>query len=260
MPNFVKNKIIVNKNELKNIVEKYTEYNKDSKKLEFDFNKVIEMPEDLKVECSTRSENAIRVYMTFVNPFIKYIGDEAEKLERLEYLKLCDRIYEQFVFMDPLVLSMGEILKLKEDDSKNGFNELFKLGKKLVNNIKTYGHTTWYTWARENWGSKWNASETEINTNESYITYETPWSPATNIIIELSKQNPKVKFAFLFADEVVGSNTGYMLLKNGKIDFKGEFEYGSIDAYKLAFDLWKCEKDFVFDEKENKYVLKEDYN
>ena len=75
--------------------------------------------------------------------------------------------------------------------------------------------------------------------------------------LNVYKQNPDIKFGFLYSDEAIGSHVGYLLLKAGHIDFEGTFEDYTVDAYKLAFDLWGCEEDYEYSEKLETYVYKE---
>lgn len=63
--------------------------------------------------------------------------------------------------------------------------------------------------------------------------------------------------AFLYSDEEIGSRVGYALLTNGHVDFEGNFPDQSKDAYKLAFDLWGCADEYLWDEKKGKYVYKD---
>ena len=44
---------------------------------------------------------------------------------------------------------------------------------------------------------------------------------------------------------------------NGHIAFEGNFPDQSKDAYKLAFDLWGCADEYLWDEKKGKYVYKD---
>ena len=69
-----------------------------------------------------------------------------------------------------------------------------------------YGFPSWFGWRTENWGTKWNASETE--TDENYIYFATAWSTPFKIFIEMSKKNPKTYFQVKYYDEAIGRNCG----------------------------------------------------
>lgn len=246
MPNFVKNKIIVTKENLKIIKNKYIRLNEETLKYEFDFNLVIKRPSSLDIEYSSKSIKALQIYLTYINPNILYYGSEEVKYSLNEFNMLLNRIKEKGYINKEYIISEEEINKVK--DIKN----LLELGKIQIDNLYKYDSINWYDWSIENWGTKWNSDNLEIC--ENYITFETAWSPSINVILEMSKQNEGIKFAYLYSDENIGCNTGYLLVSNGKIDFKGNFKDFSIDAYKLAFDLWECEDEYVYDEKEKTYV------
>lgn len=99
------------------------------------------------------------------------------------------------------------------------------------------------SWAIENWGTKWNSSNLRIDEEGEFFSFETAWEPAIPALLKLSELEPDIKFAVLYANECKGIYTGYVLFKNGKIDFEGSFEDHSIDAKKLACDCWEMSLD-----------------
>ena len=57
-----------------------------------------------------------------------------------------------------------------------------------------FGEPDWYMWRTWNWGCKWNASETEINTDTNgsdptycQVQFDTPWAPPRRWFEELCK-------------------------------------------------------------------------
>jgi hypothetical protein len=48
-------------------------------------------------------------------------------------------------------------------------------------NIEFFGHATWYEWALENWGTKWDISDIEgVTQPDSFIiVFQSAWSPPT---------------------------------------------------------------------------------
>ncbi len=257
MPNFVKNKIIVGRSEYgRRLIDKYVSFNKERKVEEFDFNKVIEMPDDLKIEFSSKSDKALCLYLTKMNPDVTYYGDMDEKMDKTNYSSLIRRLSKRLMMSHDFTLrkdQVDELLnKYKEDD-------LLKLGERQIKNLERYDAINWYEWSINNWGTKWNASDYEVSDDKRNITFETAWDPAIEVMLEISRQNPDIKFAFLYSDEEIGAHTGYLLTQNGRIDCKGTFEDYSPDAYKLAFDLWDCGDEYEYDDKIGTYVPKEEY-
>ena len=45
--------------------------------------------------------------------------------------------------------------------------------------IEKYGHSDWYSWSVENWGTKWNADAQDWSGDDTHVTFwfDTAWSP-----------------------------------------------------------------------------------
>lgn len=257
MPNFVKNKIIVgNVNYGKRLVEKYSSLNEEEGKLEFDFNKVIKMPEELQIEFSTKSDDALSLYLTKINPEVKYYGAPQEKVDKASYDKFVEEVSKTTTKTN-FTLSEDDIYRVLDKYKEE--SKLLALGERQVKNLLNYNALNWYDWSIKNWGTKWNASEFEVQDDFKSLLFETAWDPAIEVMLEISRQNPDIRFAFLWSDEDIGAHLGYMLLQGGRIDYKGTFEDFSVDAYKLAFSLWghECESNYEYSEEEGTYVYKD---
>ena len=255
MPNWIKNKLIVGSSEyIETIIKKYCVYNTENKQYDLDFNKVIKMNENLNIEFSSMSEKGLTLYLTKINPSVKYYGNLNDKILKETYLKIENMLKDHFIIKNKeIIYSEDELNKVLLKYSTQE-QKLLDLGKKQIDNLIKYNAINWYEWSINNWGCKWNASDLKILDNKKSITFETPWDPPIPVILEMSKQNPTIKFAFLYSDEEIGCNVGYMLCQKGKIDYKGSFKNKSKDAYLLAFELWNCKDDYTFDETKNTYV------
>lgn len=68
--------------------------------------------------------------------------------------------------------------------------------------LEKIGAKNWYDWSIQNWGCKWNATETDLDGNpeygEVYIRFETPWSPPTPILHALRQQYPALEFSMRY--------------------------------------------------------------
>ena len=107
---------------------------------------------------------------------------------------------------------------LDEVDYKElGVKNLKDLGNVYINNILQYGADSWYDWCCENWGTKWNATNTYI-VDDTEIEFSTAWSCPVNIFKELSRQFSGVEIVVEFADEDIGSNCGKITFLNGEIE------------------------------------------
>lgn len=104
-----------------------------------------------------------------------------------------------------------------------------------LNNVKKYGHMYWYSWAIENWGTKWNAYCCEKKADNVFY-FETAWSPVPDMIAKLAAQNPDVEITYEWSDEDTGSNCGTATMKGEEVTVI-EFKNQSNEAYEMAFKL-----------------------
>ena len=110
--------------------------------------------------------------------------------------------------------------------------------------ILKYGYDNWYDWSVFNWGTKWNAYDvTEWSINEcseftvsATIYYETAWSPATALWLNVSKDYPKCEFYHEFADEG-GGFLGSETIVEGRFISEEELEWDSDDGIELREGL-----------------------
>ena len=255
MPNYVKNKIMVGKKEFVDLIKK-EHFVKDTNTggMELDFNTIDRMPEDLQIECGSRSYDGVKLYLAMRNPDCPYAVHKEGKMGREEYQKLTDKLKESL--MVPCRSAdeeeYGFLTKLYGE--KQALGKVVELGKRSCGNMLKYGSSNWYEWAVSHWGTKWNASATEITDGGKSILFETAWDPAFQAVIKLSEKHPEMKMAFLYSDEEIGNHVGYALLTAGKVDLEGTFDDQSVDAYKLAFDLWGCREDYKYDSAKKTYV------
>lgn len=133
-------------------------------------------------------------------------------------------------------------------------DKCLELGNIYKENLEKYGHTDWYGWRLDKWGTKWNASET-FN-DDTYVEFDTAWSVPIGIYEALAKMFPDVEISFDWADEDSGYNVGSGNLDNGKLYYT-ELEGGSKEAFELYMEIWQNEDLFVWDEEEQKYVYDE---
>ena len=233
MPNWVKNKVILgSRTKVERIITKYSAEEDGERYL--DFNKILPMPEDLRIEYSSKSNDGLYIF---------YINQEDSVKEFLNGTLFINDAWKQ-ENMEEVAAHMQEILNHYSNETNES---LYRLGEKQYNNIKKYGHINWYPWALENWGTKWNSSNLRIDEEGKSFSFETAWDPAIPVLLKLSELEPDIKFAVIYADECIGVYTGYVLFKNGKIDFKGSFEDHSINAKKLACDCWEVDLDDLDD-------------
>ena len=75
-----------------------------------------------------------------------------------------------------------------------------------------YGANNWYDWCNDNWTSKWDACDVDLEVDESdYLCYkfDTPWGPPEEIYNTLRMQHPNVYISW-FYDEPGMQFAGYL--------------------------------------------------
>ena len=93
-------------------------------------------------------------------------------------------------------------------------DDLCKRGLQYISNKVLYGATSWYDWRCDNWGTKWNAYDTEIP-GENLLVFTTAWGPPERVIATLAERYPHTDIEHWWADEDIGSNSGYIRYSHG---------------------------------------------
>ncbi|AZA60793.1 DUF1281 family ferredoxin-like fold protein [Chryseobacterium indoltheticum] len=101
----------------------------------------------------------------------------------------------------------------------------------------------WRTWNLKYWGTKWNSSENEKESDNTF-TFITAWSGVPELIRIMSSQIPDVQIDYEYADEDTGYNCASYSFKNGEVLTKKEPEGGTLDAYELSFKLRPDDKEY----------------
>ncbi len=125
MPNWVRTRLTFNGDqsriaELKAFVKSETK--DESGELHtnlFDFNKVVPMPEELNIESGSSGDWGMRYLLLNAKSSFLWTDDDRSFMERMEKQK---------------------------EENPDRLNNDGELGKKYLNNISKYGHTTWYGW------------------------------------------------------------------------------------------------------------------
>ena len=65
-----------------------------------------------------------------------------------------------------------------------------------------YGYDNWYDWRFENWGTKWDAQDSDIEEDENGLTINfcTAWSPAIPYVKQVAKMYPDLIFDLYFME------------------------------------------------------------
>ncbi|ROT45037.1 hypothetical protein [Pusillimonas sp. NJUB218] len=116
----------------------------------------------------------------------------------------------------PLIASLEAANRSQADIAKLS-DESFEQFIQMLRNHRKCGFLHQMDFAREKWGSKWNACDSTHNAEDGTARFDTAWSCPEPLLIEVSKKFPDTTIEVMFADEDIGSNCGRFSLKNGVI-------------------------------------------
>lgn len=268
MPNYVKGKLQISGENVKELIDSLCEVCEDGHR-RFDFNKIIPMPKDLMICCGGPTERCMQLFVNslkmgsydrtkYVRAYIDYMRGKPRlpfEKEQLIDIKISE-FEERRMFVDILKSYGGEQPRFNENPVFKTKEDILAYGKKALDNCLIYGYLDWYDWSCDNWGTKWNACDCYIG--ESEIEFSTAWNNVVALMAVLSEQHPDYEFYYEYADEDTGYQVGNIRLKGGKVIDSNVYEGGSKEAYEQAFRLWGNGDDYEYDEKEGTYKWRED--
>lgn len=255
MPNWVRNRLTIYGDNADKILQSLLVKSDIDGEYDFDFNKIIPMPQELNIEAGSQTYDAINLYLTYINPLIDYYGKE--KLPVAEYINLCRNIQHSKVAKEPhYAMSKEAVAERLAQIQRCDKNEesVLALGKQAVENYRKYGATDWYEWCCKNWGTKWNAHNTEVpDIDKAEVYFDTAWSRPMPVLQKLSEMYPDNSFKYEYAEEQAGYFAGECVFENGELTSVDEYDTGSKESYEKFFELWGGEDEFKFNEKTGTY-------
>lgn len=104
------------------------------------------------------------------------------------------------------------------------FNTLIPMPESIWNSDKEvvtasgFKVPAWYAWSIDNWGTKWNASETSYSTTdpEHVIWFDTPWDPPVPVLKALAMRFPAHEVV-VYSDEDINHLHVTFTLKEGQL-------------------------------------------
>lgn len=248
MPNYVANHLTIHgENAVEIMKSLLTEDSKENDGYIFDFNKIRPMPKELAIDSGSQTNDALELYLTSLNPNVTYFGNS--KMKAKSFVNLCKRINKLSFNRRNYCLS-EEVIEAKKEKyaeyHKMQIDDLVKLGKQAANNVINYGATDWYGWCCKNWGTKWNACNSQIYDTDVY--FDTAWSDVRQLVKELSRQYPNNIFEYEFAEEQTAYYTGAYMFKNGEEITGADYDDYSKEAYETFFKLWGGESEYEYSE------------
>lgn len=89
--------------------------------------------------------------------------------------------------------------------------------------VEKYGHSDWYGWRVENWGTKWDAGDSYVENptatpdgkSEVEVSFDTAWAPPIPFLLKASEIFPELRFSLLY-EEPGNDFCGYQNIQNGE--------------------------------------------
>ncbi|WP_250502796.1 hypothetical protein [Caballeronia sp. AZ7_KS35] len=116
----------------------------------------------------------------------------------------------------PLLASL-EAANRAETKVQNLSDESFEQFVQMLRNFRKCGVFHGMAFARQQWGTKWNAYECVVDVAAGTAQFDTAWSCPEPVLTKLSSQFPDDQIEVTFADEDIGSNCGTFTLKAGSV-------------------------------------------
>lgn len=107
--------------------------------------------------------------------------------------------------------TLESIMDMVGDRSPSQVQQLFG----MVINLHHSGFTDSMSFARKEWGTKWNAGETTV-LSDTLVSFQTAWTCPVPVLYKLSQLFPDDIIKVQYADEDLGNNCGLFELKNGE--------------------------------------------
>jgi hypothetical protein len=111
-----------------------------------------------------------------------------------------------------------------------------------------YGSSNWYDWNLDNWGTKWDCSDSHYTEEDKILQFQTAWACPEKIIAEMKLVFPDLRFDGSYADEDFGSNVGY--IEDGLLY---PLENLSEEACETAATLWGHEG--YYDDEKGRWIF-----
>ena len=118
---------------------------------------------------------------------------------------------------------------------KKTVKEATEIANQYKHNMETYGHTTWYTWCIQNWGTKWDVKESSLVSSEEILirnkkvweinyAFLSAWSPPREAFFTISKDYPTLQFVLKFWESGMEFK-GVFECKDGKVFSNKQEQY-----------------------------------
>ena len=138
----------------------------------------------------------------------------------------------------------------KELDITKGTQTVEEKAQAIIN-IANHNYADWYEWHVGEWGTKWDAYETNIQHNETdyfVVSFDTAWAPPTTWVQNIIQDFPDLCFELTYSEEGMGFG--------GKLTAQHDVIWDDL-TYDLAYASECCEAQ-TYNEDDDNYSLTEE--
>ena len=187
MPNWVYNNLTITKKVWNNIKGKDEDGNENT----FSFNNIIPKPSILNEMTAGGGEPEAVVYYK-TNRLADGRTPEEVYFELYDVLKKMNMFYNQST-VERAFERLSEVDENGHIYWNNTPDELYEAGKKYWDCYEQYGHCDWYSWSIENWGTKWDACDVDVEEDEDEVRifFTTAWDYPQPIFDKLIQMFPE---------------------------------------------------------------------
>lgn len=147
---------------------------------------------------------------------IKFEGSFEWDGVRVSAETLAEKVVNAELSDHPLLRPLEEYNRARaslKDLDDEGFEQFVQ----MLRNHRATGYFHTMDFAREAWGTKWNACDSTHDVDAGTARFDTAWSFPAPVMLKLSEAFPGDEIAIEYADEDIGSNCGRMTLKAGAV-------------------------------------------
>jgi hypothetical protein len=104
--------------------------------------------------------------------------------------------------------------------------------------IEKYGASDWYTWRVTNWGTKWDAADSNIIADDEQnliVWFDTAWSPPIAWVKWVAAQWPELSFSLLFEEPGCDFCGIYNVEGIEESIVEGQYEYYDEDGNEVYY-------------------------
>lgn len=103
-----------------------------------------------------------------------------------------DKIYDNYINNEESCFKAMLEKPTKFNEVYKQYDSLEDMGKKLIEMKDKYGYDNWYDWRNANWGTKWDACDSQYNEETQSVQFNTAWSIPYPVLAKIAQDNPEV--------------------------------------------------------------------